>query len=236
MYLLLCTPWITVWSSVCSYISVGDWSALSAHHGTDLAALGSGMEVVAGVLEGDPLHGALNTDLNIGVYEKNKQKIQNKNNIASIYNLYLSVDWFPVEHQRCIRITLLQIKRYSWSDILASCIGSKEIRSDFFLKGFFISNVFCQSFQTKSCQINPMDLEYVPVFTVQTVSSNCFIGPSLRNVVVKLKLDDWSRTDSPARNLFCFRSCWRSGILHCCNPSGGPCERTAVRPCSGEKC
>lgn len=107
--------------SICTYISVGDWSALPAHHGTDLAALGSGMEVVAGGLEGDPLHGALNTDLSTDV-KVTRQQQQNlfirtkstrtKNNKAYRCSPDLSVDWFPVENQRCIWICLLQIRRW----------------------------------------------------------------------------------------------------------------------------
>lgn len=48
-----------------SYVSVGDRSALAAHHSPDLAALGSGVEIVLRALEGDSLHVALDPDLRV---------------------------------------------------------------------------------------------------------------------------------------------------------------------------
>ena len=46
-----------------TYVSVGDRGALPAHHRSDLAALGSGVEVVTGALERDALYLALDTNL-----------------------------------------------------------------------------------------------------------------------------------------------------------------------------
>jgi len=58
------------------HVSVGDRGALPAHHRPDLAALGPGVEVVAGALEGDPLHDALDTNLAQEVSGANLRQIR----------------------------------------------------------------------------------------------------------------------------------------------------------------
>lgn len=55
------------WSSFGAYISVRHSSALSAHDSADLAALWPGVEIIAGALVGDPLHGAFNANLKIKI-------------------------------------------------------------------------------------------------------------------------------------------------------------------------
>lgn len=64
---LYASPTACRWSSFSAYISVRHNSALSAHDSSDLAALWSGVEVIAGALVGDPLHGAFNANLKIKI-------------------------------------------------------------------------------------------------------------------------------------------------------------------------
>lgn len=80
---------------------------MSAHDSPDLAALWSGVEVVTGALEGDSLHVALNTNLNIKSKINKHLLCINQLKILPLLYADLSVKWFPVEDQRCIWITLL---------------------------------------------------------------------------------------------------------------------------------
>lgn len=53
--------------SLCSYISAGNWSALLAYDSPDLAALWAALEIFLRDVDGQPLHIALNTNLNVNV-------------------------------------------------------------------------------------------------------------------------------------------------------------------------
>lgn len=162
--------YFTGWHSIGSYISVGDWSALPAHHRTDLAALGSGMEVVAGGLEGDPLHGAFNTDLNMDVkddifliiiYIKKKDYLQKNNkkqqccSLQSVPVCLLVPSRTPEMHMDCSpadkKINQIMVSIGSLVLLPASCNGSKEI----WLASFEHDK---QKVWLPPPKINPMDL------------------------------------------------------------------------------
>ena len=57
------SPWRHRKGRTDAYISIRHRRALPAHYSPDLAALGTGVEVVTGTLVGDSLYLALNTDL-----------------------------------------------------------------------------------------------------------------------------------------------------------------------------
>lgn len=89
-FIIYFTAW-PFWHSICSYVSIGNWSALPTHDCTDLAALGSGMEVVTGGLVGDPLYSALNTDLNTKIQIKHSLFTKVNQNILLKYCTRLHV-------------------------------------------------------------------------------------------------------------------------------------------------
>lgn len=87
---------------------------MSAHNCPNLAALWSRVEVVTGALEGDSLHTAFNTNLNIKngikkhlLCELNTSETESDEHVE---DADLSVKWFPVEDQRRIWIVLLWTK------------------------------------------------------------------------------------------------------------------------------
>lgn len=81
----VCTQTNWLKRRVCPHISVGNRTALWAHCSADLAAPGSGVEILSGHMGGESLHFALNPNLHIKVNSvRNQLKIWSQNHVTAL--------------------------------------------------------------------------------------------------------------------------------------------------------